>query len=55
MKYFLNFEISKIKRILVCCFINVDEKFVLNLKFIMKEIEDFYIFFYKNSELMDCD
>jgi len=54
-KYFLKLETSKTKRTSVRRLINADEKLVLNSKSIMKELEDFYISLYKNSESTDCD
>jgi len=54
-KCFLNFETTKTKRTSVRRLINADEKLVLNKKSIMKELEDFYLSLYKNSESTDCD
>ena len=54
-KYFLNLETSKTRRTSVRRLINADEKFVLNSKSIMKELEDFYTLLYKTSESTECD
>ena len=54
-KYFLNLETSKTRRTSVRRLINADEKFVLNSKSIMKELEDFYTSLYKTSESTECD
>ena len=54
-KYFFNLETNKTRKTAIRRLFNSDGKLILNLKIIMKELEDFYTALYRNQDSSDGD